>query len=404
MSKSVKFKFENLNYQDEAVDSIVSLFSDVDKSIDNSVYTGTINAIREKLQGEIVDRRNIQISNGKKLRDNLRKIQSKNGLILNDEVETDNNTLTFTIEMETGTGKTYVYLKTILELYKKYDGKFKKFIIVVPTVPIRMGVEKSIEMLKEHFSEQFNGLDISKHIFIYNSKLKDVAESVRSKFIDSQDLSILVMNTQAFNKDTNVLRNIDHEKNVENMSVWDEIRQLHPVVIIDEPQKFDGGKNSKKRTSSLSAIDEIQPTFTLRYSATHNEIINPTYKLDSYAAYRDKLVKRIKVKTVNKLVPTDFPYIRYLEFTKDLYAKIEIFYAEQGKEITKKTFKVRQDSNGNIYELSGDLPQYINFRIAENPFKGKSLKIETKDRLVEINEGDCLSPFSEKENVRIQMK
>ena len=405
MSKSVKFKFENLNYQDEAVDSIVSLFSDVDKTIDNSVYYGTINAIREKLQGEIVDRRNIQISNGKKLRDNLRKIQSKNGLILNDEVETDNNTLTFTIEMETGTGKTYVYLKTILELYKKYDGKFKKFIIVVPTVPIRMGVEKSVKMLKEHFKKETKkGIDISKHIIIYDSKLKDVAESVRRKFIDSQDLSILVMNTQAFNKDTNILRNTDHEKNTENISVWDEIRQLHPVVIIDEPQKFDGGKNSKKRTSSLSAIDEIQPTFTLRYSATHNEIINPTYKLDSYAAYRDKLVKRIKVKTVNKLVPTDFPYIRYLEFTKDFYAKIEIFHSEKGKEITKKTFKVRQDSNGNIFELSGDLPQYRNFRIAENPFKGKSLKIETKGRLVEINEGDCLSPFSEKENVRIQMK
>lgn len=404
MSKSIKFKFESLDYQDKAVDSIISLFSDVQKSIDNSVYSGTINAIRENLQGNIIDRRNVQIFKGKKLRDNLREIQSKNGLILNDEIETDNDTLTFTIEMETGTGKTYVYLKTILELYKKYDGKFKKFIIVVPTVPIRMGVEKSIEMLKEHFSEQFDGFDITKHVFVYNSKLKDVAESVRSKFIDSKDLSILVMNTQAFNKDTNILRNTDHEKNIENMSVWDEIRQLHPVVIIDEPQKFDGGKNSKKRTSSLSAIDEIQPTFTLRYSATHNEIINPTYKLDSYTAYKDNLVKRIKVKTVNRPIPTDFPYIRYLEFTKDLYAKIEIFYSEKGKEITKKIFKVRKDSNGNIFELSGDLPQYRNFRIAENPFKGKSLKIESPDRYIEINEGDCFSPFSEKENVRVQMK
>ena len=341
MSKSVKFKFENLNYQDEAVDSIVSLFSDVDKTIDNSVYYGTINAIREKLQGEIVDRRNIQISNGKKLRDNLRKIQSKNGLILNDEVETDNNTLTFTIEMETGTGKTYVYLKTILELYKKYDGKFKKFIIVVPTVPIRMGVEKSVKMLKEHFKKETKkGIDISKHIISYDSKLKDVAESVRRKFIDSQELSILVMNTQAFNKDTNILRNTDHEKNTENISVWDEIRQLHPVVIIDEPQKFDGGKNSKKRTSSLSAIDEIQPTFTLRYSATHNEIINPTYKLDSYAAYRDKLVKRIKVKTVNKLVPTDFPYIRYLEFTKIFMQKLKFFILKKERKLLRKLLRL----------------------------------------------------------------
>ncbi|MDU1687165.1 MAG: DEAD/DEAH box helicase family protein, partial [Clostridium perfringens] len=249
MSKSVKFKFEkNLPHQDKAIDSVVSLFSDVDKSIDNIIYSECVDYFRRKNQPDIKERRNIKIINGKKLRENLREIQSKNGLILNDEVETDNNTLTFTIEMETGTGKTYVYLKTILELYEKYSGRFKKFIIVVPTVPIRMGVEKSVKMLKEHFKKETKkGIDISKHIIIYDSKLKDVAESVRRKFIDSKDLSILVMNTQAFNKDTNILRNTDHEKNTENISVWDEIRQLHPVVIIDEPQKFDGGKNSKKR-------------------------------------------------------------------------------------------------------------------------------------------------------------
>ena len=161
----------------------------------------------------------------------------------------------------------------------------KKFIIVVPTVPIRMGVEKSVQMLKEHFARDYDGLDITKHVFVYDSKLKDVAGSVRFNFLDNDDLSILVMNTQAFNKDTNVLRNSDHESNIYDMSVWDEIRQLHPVVIIDEPQKFDGGKKSKKRTASLSAIDDIKPAFVLRYSATHNEIINPTYKLGNYITY-----------------------------------------------------------------------------------------------------------------------
>lgn len=404
MAKTVKFQFEDLDYQQEAVTSIVELFGDVQKSIDNSVYAGTINAIRKTMQGSDVKRRNVEVSKGKQLRENLRKIQSENGLILNDDLETDNDTLNFTIEMETGTGKTYVYLKTILDLYKKYDGNFKKFIIVVPTVPIRMGVEKSVQMLKEHFARDYDGLDITKHVFVYDSKLKDVAGSVRFNFLDNDDLSILVMNTQAFNKDTNVLRNSDHESNIYDMSVWDEIRQLHPVVIIDEPQKFDGGKKSKKRTASLSAIDDIKPAFVLRYSATHNEIINPTYKLDSYAAYKDNLVKRIKVKTVNKLIPTDFPYIRYLEFTSDLFAKIEIFHAEQGKEAVRKVFRVRKDNNGNIYELSGELPQYRNFRIAENPFKGHSLKVDTSDGLVEIKEGEALSPYDEKDAVRIQMK
>lgn len=404
MTKTVKFQFEDLDYQQDAVSSIVEIFSDVQKSMDNSVYSGTINAIRKSMQGNDIKRRNVEISRGKTLRDNLRKIQSDNGLILNDEIETENDTLNFTVEMETGTGKTYVYLKTILDLYTKYDKNFKKFIIVVPTVPIRMGVEKSIKMLKDHFAEDYDGLDITKHVFVYNSNLKDVVASIRYNFVDSSELSILVMNTQAFNKDTNILRNSEHESNVEDMSVWDEIRQLHPVVIIDEPQKFDGGKKSKKRTASLSAIDDIKPAFILRYSATHNELINQTYKLDSYSAYKGNLVKRIKVKTVNKLIPTDFPYIRYLEFTNDLFAKIEIFYAEQGNEAVKKIFKVRRDNNGNIYDLSGELSQYRNFRISENPFKGHSLKVETPNGIIEIEEGSCFSPYSEKDAVRIQMK
>ncbi|WP_461207597.1 restriction endonuclease [Clostridium sp. DL1XJH146] len=408
MGKIVKFQFEKLDYQKKAVSSIIKLFGDVQKSINNPIYSNSVRDLTRHDRGLQSNRRNAQVTRGNKLKENLRKIQSENGLILNDEVQIDNNTLNFTIEMETGTGKTYVYLRTILDLYFTYDKKFKKFIIVVPSVPIRMGVEKSIQMLKEHFSSigEYKGIDITKYVFVYNSKIKGMAGTVRHQFVDTEDLSILVMNTQAFNRDTNVLRNTDHESNVDNLSVWDEIRQLHPVVIIDEPQKFDGAKNMKKksRTASLAAIDSVKPTFIVRYSATHNEIINPTYKLDSYAAYKNNLVKRIKVKTVNKLIPTDFPYIRYLEFTKDLYAKIEIFSAEQGKEAARKVFRVRKDNNGNIFELSGELPQYRNYRIAENPFKGKSLKIERPDGIIEIKEGSCISPFSEKDAVRIQMK
>ncbi len=407
MASQIKFNFENLEYQEKAVNSVVNLFGEVTKSIDNTVYSSTINAIRKSIQGDLSRRRNVEISSGKKLKENLRKVQLENNLILNDEVEKDEDVVNFTVEMETGTGKTYVYLKTILDLYKKYDGNFKKFIIVVPTVPIRLGVEKSIDMLKEHFAKNYDGIDISQSVFVYDSKIKNIAGAVRYQFVDNKDLSILVMNTQAFNKDTNILRNSEHENNLEDMSVWDEIAQLHPVVIVDEPQKFDGGSKSRKskRTASLKAIDEIKPSFILRYSATHNQIINPVYKLDSYHAYKEALVKRIRVKTVKSILPKDFPYIKYIAFNpRTLSAKIEMFCAGNGKDVALKTFEVRSDKNSNLYELSGELSQYRNFRIAENPHKEKPLKINANGANLELVAGSEHTPFTESELIRNQMK
>ncbi len=407
MASQIKFNFESLEYQEKAVDSVVNLFGDVTKSIDNSVYASTINAIRKSMQGDLSKRRNVEILSGNKLKENLRKVQLENSLILNDEVEKEEDVINFTVEMETGTGKTYVYLKTILDLYKKYDGNFKKFIIVVPTVPIRLGVEKSIDMLKEHFAGLYDGIDISKHVFVYNAKTKNIANMVRYKFVDNDDLSILVMNTQAFNKDTNILRNSEHENNLDDMSVWDEIAQLHPVVIVDEPQKFDGGAKSKKskRTATLKAIDEIKPCFIVRYSATHNQIINPVYKLDSYNAYKDALVKRIRVKTVKSILPKDFPYIKYIAFNpRTLSAKIEIFCGGNGSEVKLKNFEVRSDKNANLYELSGELSQYRNFRIAENPHREKPLRINAHGADLELVAGSEYTPFTESKLIRNQMK
>ena len=293
--------------------------------------------------------------------------------------------------METGTGKTYVYLRTAIRLFREYG--FKKFIIVVPTVAIRKGVEKSIEQLREHF-KRLEGIDIGKHSFIYDS---DNLGKVSTNFVESNDLSICVMNIQSFNKNkVNKIRKDDEYGKI----LWNDIKFLRPIIIIDEPQKIEGQKG--KKSKSLEALDELEPLFTLRYSATHKNLYNQIYKLDSYQAYQQNLVKKIKVKTINSNVSKDYKYIRYIKFTSDLKARVEIFYQEQGGIIKFKSFDVL--GNTSLEELSGGLKQYSGMYIAENPHKEKPLKITTQTGELYLKLGESNNKVDNKEAVRIQIR
>lgn len=178
--------------------------------------------------------------------------------------------------------------------------------IVVPSIAIRKGVEKSIDQLKDHFKRLYD-VDLSKHSFIYDSKNP---KKISSSLVETNDLSICVLNIQAFNKDNNKIRSEDEYGQI----LWEDIKYIKPIVIIDEPQKIEGQKG--KKSKSLQAIDDIEPLFVLRYSATHKKLYNQIYKLDSYAAYKNDLVKKITVKTVNGVIERDYPYIRYVAFTK----------------------------------------------------------------------------------------
>lgn len=364
MSKHIKFEFDELDYQLDAINSTVKLFDGLPKKGDG-IYGNTY---RGKTLVENEPIRNINITTGEKLLDNLNKVQIENNLFASKDIE-DNN---FTIEMETGTGKTYVYLRTILELNKEYG--FTKFIIVVPTVAIRTGVEKSIKMLKEHF-RVFYGIDIEKHSFVYDSKNM---KSISTKLVESTDLSICIMNIQAFNKDSNKIRQEDEYGQV----IWRDIQMIRPIAIIDEPQKIEG--DGKKKSQSLKAIEELNPLFTLRYSATHKKLYNQIYKLDSFDAFEKDLVKKIEVKTINSTIPKDYPYIRYINFTKDLKAKIEILNQEQGGRIVFKTVSV--GGNDNLFDLSGGLNQYRDVRIFENPHKLKPLKVAMSSSIIELEQ------------------
>ena len=383
MSKRITFQFEDdLDYQMQAINSAVELFRGLSRRVDG-IYRPS--RIRKFGEGDPV--RNNDIVVGSRLLENLRKVQLSNNLFA-DNVLTDGNN--FTIEMETGTGKTYVYLRTILELYQEYG--FRKFMIVVPSIAIRKGVEKSMEQLADHFKRIYN-IDIGKHSFIYDS---NNPKQISSKLVESNDLSICVMNIQAFNKDTNKIRKEDEY----GQNLWEDIKYIKPIVIIDEPQKIEG--TAKKKSKSLVAIEELKPLFTLRYSATHKQLYNQIYKLDSYAAYQRDLVKKIVVKTVYGVIPKDYPYVRYLAFTSDLKAKIEMFSQDQGGTIRFKTFNV--SGGTSLEELSGGLSQYKDYRIAEEPHKLKPLSIATKEGFFGLEFGHSNHEIEKNEAVRIQIR
>ena len=385
MSNKIIFQFDdNLEYQKKAVKSVVELFRGLPKTID-SIYAEKIRKTRITEKDPV---RNIDIVKGEKLLQNLKKVQLGNGLFT-DKISYRNHERDFTIEMETGTGKTYVYLRTILELYKEYG--FKKFMIVVPSIAIRKGVEKSIKQLTEHFKRLYN-VDLSKYSFIYDS---NNLGKVSSNFVESNDLSICVLNIQAFNRDSTKIRKDDEYGRV----LWNDIKFIRPIVLIDEPQKIEG--TVKKKSQSLKAIDELEPLFTLRYSATHKNLYNQVYKLDSYEAYKKDLVKKIQVKTINGVISKDYPYIRYTHFTKDFKARIEMFSQVQGESIRFKSFDV--ENGVSLYELSGGLSQYKDMFIAEQPHKEKALKIASVNGDIELKLGESNKKLEDKEIIRIQI-
>ena len=380
MTKKIKFEFnDKLTHQLKAIDSTVGLFKGL--PINNKgLYAG-----KRFLADDYSSNPNVTL--GTRVLDNLKKIQLEN------DIFPDSNLCNgdFAIEMETGTGKTYVYLRTILQLYQDYG--LKKFMIVVPSKPIRAGVKKSVEMLNEHFKTIFN-IDIQKHFHVYDSKN---IQGILNAFVESQDLSICLINMQAFDSDA---KNIRKERE-NGIVLWDELRSIKPIIIIDEPQRVEGTK--KKPSKSKQALGELKPLFTLKYSATHRKEFptNFVYKLDSYGAFANHLVKSIKVKTVYGTVPKDFPYIRYVKFTKDCKAKIEMFSQEQGGRIKFQTFEVL--GGQSISELSGGLSQYKDYYVTENPRKD-SLKISAPEGNIILEEGQSNNEISQKDATKIQIR
>ena len=278
----MKLKFDSeLDYQKDAVFSVVDLFKGQTPKWSNFTVS-----LYDTIEGQGTLFTSTGIGNNLELidediLDNLKEIQLRNGLKQSTVLE--HGKYDFDIEMETGTGKTYVYLRTIFELNAKYG--FTKFIIVVPSIAIKEGVKKSLDITKEHFNMLYDNIPYD--YFVYDSgKLSQVRD-----FVIADNIQIMVINIDAFRKsftdpEKENKANLIHRTNdkMNGMRPIDLIAETNPIVIIDEPQSVDTTPKSKE------AIASLNPLCTLRYSATHVDKHNCVYKLDAIDALDRKSV------------------------------------------------------------------------------------------------------------------
>ena len=255
------------------------------------------------------------------------------------------------IEMETGTGKTYCYIKTMFELNRRYG--WSKFIVVVPSVAIREGIYKSFEITAEHFMEEYKK---RARFFIYNSKQLHHLE----QFSSDGGINVMIINVQAFNARGQDARRIYEElDDFQSRKPIDVIKSNHPIMILDEPQKLEGAK-------TFDSLKEFSPLAILRYSATHKTEHNKIHRLDALDAYNQKLVKKIAVRGIT---------VRGLSGTH-AYLYLESIQISSGPPVARIEFEVKQQNgikrmmrkfgrNDNLFDLSGGLSQYKGFVIAD---------------------------------------
>ena len=355
----MKFKFDpNLEFQEDAIKSVVNLF-------DGQPFGQTNFQIEGQQRSFLQGVRNNFVLSDEQLLANTHKTQEQNNISKVESLQGMN----FSIEMETGTGKTYVYLRTLFELNKHYG--FKKFIVVVPSIAIREGVLKSISLMKEHFKDQYEKIPFE--YYLYDSKRLN---NIRN-FRDSNDIQIMVMNIQAFQRDiSDEAINLENQINNQQKSnviyrdndrmggrPIDFISSTCPIVIIDEPQSVD---NTPK---SQAAITKLKPAVILRYSATHRNPYNLLYKLGPIAAYDQRLVKRIEIASIHAEEDYSSAYVKYLygENKKRGHSGIRAILEIHKKTATGiKTDKITVKQNDDLYHKSGNHLPYRQGFIVKN--------------------------------------
>nr|MDA8212322.1 DEAD/DEAH box helicase family protein [Clostridia bacterium] len=353
----MKLKFKHQQFQANAVNAVVECFEGQPNDI--SRYTLDRGIRPQPAQMEIESFSNRYAEDvGFKNRDmalsendvltNIKKVQQRNGLKISEKLEGRYN---LTIEMETGTGKTYTYIKTMFELNIKYG--WSKFIIVVPSIAIREGVYKSFQITEDHFMNEYG---TKARYFIYNSKQLHNIES----FASDSGINVMIINSQAFNARGKDARRIYMELDeFQSRRPIDVIAQTNPILIIDEPQSVEGERTKE-------ALKVFNPLFTLRYSATHRQEYNKIYRLDALDAYNKKLVKKINVKGISvKTTGTEgYLYLEGIDVTSKRPPVARIEYEKKtGGGIKKATIKVQVGDD--LYQLSGGLEQYRGYIISE---------------------------------------
>lgn len=407
----MKFNFKIQQYQTDAVESVVNIFNG-QPHYDRTTYIrdlGTQKSTQAKqITFDTTDEhgeqtgleydtgfKNEQIElSDEQLLHNIREMQTLNNIKLSNELVNHLGRCSLDIEMETGTGKTYVYIKTMFELNKHYG--WSKFIVVVPSIAIREGVKKSFEMTVDHFMEHYGQ---KARFFIYNSSNLNQLDN----FSSSSGINVMVINTQAFasslkedgkSKEARIIYSKRDEFG--SRRPIDVISANRPIIILDEPQKM-GGEVTQK------ALKSFNPLFCLNYSATHRDHHNLVYVLDALDAFNKRLVKKIEVKgfEVKNFRGTDqYLYLEniVLSSKKPPMARLE-YEVTYNKSINRETrLRVVGD---NLYYLSNEMEQYQGYIISEiDPISGTVTF--TNGEVIE--KGDVVGDISEKDMRRIQIR
>ncbi len=402
----MKLQFKEQQFQIDAVKAVVDCFAgqpiktnrftlERSKDIIKKAKQLAQGQLKTGLEEEVMENigyRNtpIQITDNQIL-ENLKRVQFANDIPESTQLERPkglNLGYNLTIEMETGTGKTYTYIRSMFELNKEFG--WSKFIIIVPSIAIREGVYKSFEVTQDHFQEIYQHKITP---FIYNSSRPQDIEN----FASDSRISVMIINTQAFNATGKDARRIKMELDQFGSRKPIEIlAQTNPILIIDEPQSVDGER-------TLESMQDFNPLFTLRYSATHKVEYNKVFRLDALDAYNRKLVKKIQVKGINLKGTTGtngYLYLENIVVSKDKAPVAAVEYEVRNASGATKRIRQKLSKGANLFDLSGNMPQYKNQVIQE--IDGYHNKIVING--LELFAGEVIGDFYEQDFRRIQIR
>ena len=391
----MKLQFKHQKFQADAAKAVVDVFAGQpyltpSYMMDRGTGTFQIGMNEEEDYTGWSNHRIIPELNDQLILEHLQKIQRANQIAPSSKLEGRADGYNLTIEMETGVGKTYTYIKTMYELNKHYG--WSKFIVVVPSIAIREGVYKSFEMTQEHFAEEY-GKKI--RYFIYNSsQLTEI-----DRFASDSAINVMIINSQAFNakgKDARrIYMNLDEFRSRRPIDI---IAKTNPILIIDEPQSVEG-KQTKER------LKEFHPLLTLRYSATHksDSIYNMVYRLDAMEAYNKRLVKKIAVKGITETGSTatnSYVYLESINLSKaDPTATLQ-FDVKQSSGAKPKSRIVKVGDN--LYDYSNGLEEYRNGFVVK-AIDGRDDSVEFLNG-IKIFAGDVIGKVDEDQLRRIQIR
>lgn len=389
----MKFQFKIQQYQTDAVENTVSVFAG-QPSHDPAAYRRDVG--RERLELDETGYRNAEVElDAKQLLENIRQVQRESNIPLSDKLVTVGGmgVCHLDIEMETGTGKTYVYIKTMFELNKRYG--WSKFIVVVPSIAIREGVYKSFSMLEDHFMEHYGR---KARYFVYDSGNLNLLDS----FSSDGGIHVMIINTQAFaaslkeggrSKESRII--YDRRDAFGSRRPIDVVAANRPIIIMDEPQKMEG-------EATQTGLKRFTPLFVLNYSATHKTKHNTVYALDALDAYKEKLVKRIQVKGFelkNLQGANTYLYIDSIILSKKEPPMVRIELE------VKRNGGIRRESKklayGDDLLVVSDLNQYKGYVISDiNPYRNTVTFLND----VTLRKGEVTGDVSELALQRVQIR